>query len=473
MEVEELQLEGTYFSGLFCYGCMLMLLLVLWNYLFHLYRSKMDITGDIIFRHIFQNFHAPLYGYIQAPQMRGYLYTIISGGIFTAYLLTARDYAIKRENTLISAAFLLLFSVSMALTDNVSRLTDWVGHYGYFAQGFSLFSGTSDLLQNYTLRMNEMGVHNSHYPPGILLTLGFEETLKLKGLTRLLVFFSAIAALYFVSKIGKIMGFSESCNQLAGFLFILSPGLLTYITADPMAIIIFPSSLSVYLFLQGLITGAPVYAAGMGLVFSVFTFFSFSSGFVALLMGILFLLSWRYGLVRFSTGLIQIGLSMAVFAATLVLLYFATNFDLLACMRESIHLSVKMNAPGGFDNSLRYLFRATGAILVYLTVVGFPQSFLTIRASVAAIQEKNLGNWQSLLAIGVCVCLLVSGFSGLFFLETERIWLFFTPMIAIAAAGEAERIYRRRGFGAVAAMLICCQLLAIVYELYLRSFTWR
>lgn len=36
----------------------------------------------------------------------------------------------------------------------------------------------------------------------------------------------------------KIMGCSESCNQLAGFLFILSPGLLTYITADPMAIII-------------------------------------------------------------------------------------------------------------------------------------------------------------------------------------------------------------------------------------------
>jgi hypothetical protein len=347
-----------------------------------------------------------------------------------------------------------------------------MGHYGYFAQGFSLFSSTSDLFQNYTLKMNQMGAHNSHYPPGILLTLGLEESLKLKGLTRLLVMFSSIGTLYFVKKTGRIMGCSERCTQLAGFLFILSPGLLTYITADPMVIIIFPTSLVLYLFLRGLITGTPACALGMGLVFSLFTFFSFSSGFIALLMGIIFLLSWRYGLVRFSTGLLQITLSMVVFFAAFIALYYVTGFNLLACLKESTHVFAK-HMSSGFDTSIRYLFRSTGAILVYLTVVGFPQSFLAIRAPVAAIKEKNFNNWQNLLTIGFCVCLLISGISGFFFLETERIWIFFTPVLALAAAGEAEKLYRKRGFATVAAMLVCSLLLAIVYELYFRSFTWR
>ena len=221
-----------------------------------------------------------------------------------------------------------------------------------------------------------------------------------------------------------------------------------------------------------MLTGKPAYALGMGLMFSLYTFFSFSSGFVALLLGIVFLLLWRGGQVRLADGLTQLTLSIACFTGAYIVLYYGTGFNLLACLKEAVHNNTAQMS-NGFDNGFRYLLRSTGAILVYLAAAGFPQSYLTARSTVRAIKERNLNSLSKVLAVGVSLSLLVSGFSGFFFLETERIWLLFTPALAVAAGCEADRIFRQRGFAPVAAMLVCSMLLSAVYELYLQAFNWR
>ena len=177
-EIRELRCQDPCLSGLFLHGCLLMVLLIVWNYLFRVYVSNnVDFTADI-FQTSFRNFYAPFYGTMQAPQLKGFFFTLMSGGVLGAYLLKSRNRAFEESNILIPAAFLLLFSISMALTDNVSRLTDWMAHYGQFAQGVPLFSSIPELLANYTASMGRLEVHSNHYPPGILLLLKTEDLLS-------------------------------------------------------------------------------------------------------------------------------------------------------------------------------------------------------------------------------------------------------------------------------------------------------
>ena len=471
IETQRLRFMAPYLAGLFFYGCVLMISLVTWNYLFQLYLSQVNFTGDI-FRRVLRTYYAPIYGFAQIPGIGGYLYSLPSAGLFIFYLLKYGNKAIEEYGNLASMFFFMLFSVNMALTDDISRLTEWMAHYGYFAQGLPFFPDVLDLLRDYTLKMGQMGVHNNHYPPGLLLMLKFETLLNFQGLTRLLVMLSGLGALWALKATAKAIGGSDRCAQLAGFLFILSPGVLVYITADPGYMVIFPASLTLLLFLKGLITGNPAYALGMGVVFSAYTFFSFSSGFLAFLLGILFVLGWRCGLVRFSAALTQITLSMVTFTAAYIILYHATGFNLLVCLQEAVQNNAKQMSSG-FDDGIRYLFRSTGAILAYLITAGIPLSYLFIRRVVKTVKEKAYHDLGNLLAIGLGVCLVGCGFSGFFFLETERIWLFFTPALAVAAAFEAERLYVDRGFAPIFAVLTSSILMSVVYELFLCSFSWR
>lgn len=448
-----------------------MTLLIVWNYSFRFYTSEVDFTRDI-FRSKFRNPRAPLYGYLFVPEMKQFFYPLLSCGLFLTYMLRNRKETVEGWGIPTSAFFLLLLSISLALKDNVSRVVDWMASYGGFTQGLTLFSTIPDLLRNYTSNMGQLGGHANHYPPGIFMIMKAEQLLDMKALTRFVVMSSGVGTIYVVRRIATLLGLSGSAGQLAVLLFILSPGVLSFITVDPAFIVLFPGSLTLYFYLKGLITGRLFFAIAMGLFFSLSTFFSFSSGFIALLMGILFLIAWRWGMLRLAEGLQQIALSIATFAGFFVLLYLLTGFQLIDCLREAIRNNTEMMS-NGFDNVFRYLLRSTGAILAYLTAVGFPQSFLAARAMLGAVKAKSDRSWPEVLAVGLPTCLVVSAFSGCFFLETERIWLFFTPFLVVSAGGQGDALYRKSGFRPIAALLVCSLIMAAAYELLHRPFPWR
>jgi hypothetical protein len=176
--------------------------------------------------------------------------------------------------------------------------------------------------------------------------------------------------------------------------------------------------------------------------------------------------------VKLTVGLQQIGLSIVAFAVLFFLLYLTTGFQLLDCLREAMRNNSEQMS-NGFDDIFRYLFRSTGAVMVYLTAAGLPQAFLALKSMTGAVKVKHGRNWQEVLAVGLPVCLLVSAFSGCFFLETERIWLFFTPFLVISAGVEGDKLYQQSGFRPVAAFLACSLIMAMGYELLHRPFPWR
>jgi len=449
----------------------MMTLLVVWNNCFQLYISKVEFTQDI-FRSKFRNLRAPLYGYFYLPELKQFFYPALAFGFFFTYMLRNPKKTMEGWGIPTSAFFLLSLSVSLALKDHVSRLVDWMAYYGDFSQGLKLFSGMADLLRNYTSNMAQLGTHANHYPPGICMLMKAEQVLNMQALTRFLAMLSGVGTICVVRGLSRLLNPSNPAAQLAVLFFVLSPGVLTFISLDPAFILLLPGTLTLYFYLKGLITGKQSYAIAMGICFSLSTFFSFASGFIALLMGILYLVAWRWGLVSLTRGLRQTGLGITTFAALFLLLYLITGFQLLDCLREALRNN-SQQMSNGFDNLFRYMLRSTGAILVYLTAAGFPQSFLAFKAMIHSVKVKEDRSWLKVLAVGMPICLMVSAFSGCFFLETERIWLFFTPFLVIPAGAEGEALYRESGFRPVAALLACSLILAGGYELLHRPFPWR
>lgn len=86
---------------------------------------------------------------------------------------------------------------------------------------------------------------------------------------------------------------------------------------------------------------------------------------------------------------------MLVFTAFYVILYYLTGFNLLVCLKEAIQNNTNQMSSG-FDDVIRYFFRSTGALLVYLMTAGIPLSYLAIRCAVTIAPKEaeccNLGN---------------------------------------------------------------------------------
>ncbi len=72
--------------------------------------------------------------------------------------------------------------------------------------------------------------------------------------------------------------------------------------------------------------------------------------------------------------------------------------------------------------------------------------------------------------LATILSVFVAGFSGLFFMETERIWLFFTPMLALVAGyglGSREHVNPSTPLFIVASAIIVASGQELIFRHYL------
>ena len=74
--------------------------------------------------------------------------------------------------------------------------------------------------------------------------------------------------------------------------------------------------------------------------------------------------------------------------------------------------------------------------------------------------------------VAVLVVIPLAGFSGLFYLETERVWLFLTPALAVAAGYELARRAREEGGATVAAVFAMSLSLSVTQEVMMSHWRW-
>jgi hypothetical protein len=194
--------------------------------------------------------------------------------------------------------------------------------------------------------------------------------------------------------------------------------------------------------------------------FSIYLFFSFSASILGVLMGLTALLAWVGGAVR-ARDLVRIGIvALIALGAAIGALLLLTHFNLVACFITAVRGHEAQQGNGGFDNLTRYLLRSSGNIIAYLMSI-IPLSILAGLAMTRGLRRDK--NSEPRLAMAMFVALgltvLLAGFSGLFYAETERIWIFLTPAFALAAGYELAR--RRSAEGAEIVYLVFLLVLAI------------
>src|SRR6185295_5163522 len=96
----------------------------------------------------------------------------------------------------------------------------------------------------------------------------------------------------------------------------------------------------------------------------------------------------------------------------------------------------------GFDDLKRYLLRSSGNILAYAVSI-VPLSVLALAAAAAA--RSRMSGAARALVFALLASVVIAGFSGLFYVETERIWIFLTPVFALAAGWTLSQRADREG----------------------------
>jgi hypothetical protein len=449
--------RGSTFAMLTAGASGLIIFLILWNKLFRHYIAKTGFT-DNTFRSVFHTIYAPLYGRVQFAKPSWWLVLICAAALLLLWELSRNRPAIWR----IALAQLVL-TVGFAGTESILRIQAYFAEFRPFESDLQKFSGISDLMAHYVQRMPQLAYFDTHYPPGFLLIFMAGKWAGTHLLAKGLAILLPVLAIFPLRALARELVLSEKAAALAAALFVSSAGILIFPTITPTGAMVFLSCSCLWLLVRASTRGDWFSAAAFGLCFAVYVFFSFASYMLAIVMGMFLLIALINGSISRRRAAGMMGIAIATFVLFFLCLYFLFHFDIIACFRMASAMHLK--SPGhGFDDPVRYLFRSTGGILAYLISTSFALAILPIPA---AQRHDNQPGLRRAFVLGTLLGILLAGFSGMSFLETERIWLIFTPALAVAAGAELERREREDKWATVGVLLFALTF-SCAYELVFR-----
>lgn len=442
-----------------------------WNKAFRHYVAHHHYSREVFRRAMHSTLHWPIYGrydnavarWTPLPAKHGtkargrYSYAtlpwvLVSCAIAGAWYAWARRRPLEKRWD--ARAFAVLLALQLGLifffalceppgprpTDAPQRLTLNISGYAEFKKDIPAFNGIADTLRNYVAKMPDLQWYGQHYPPGNLILLEVERALGIPGLTKaIVVLMTALSAvpLYSLSRELELDG--AACNA-ALLMFTATTGVLVYCTINTTSLLLMPATMCLWLLVRSMKTGSAGAAVGLGVCFVAYLLFSFSASILGVLMALTAALAWWNGGVS-PRNLLRTGaISLAAVGLAIAGLYVATDFNLVSCFVTAVRGHQAQQGNEGFDDLRRYLLRSTGNVLAYVMSI-VPLSLLAlaaIRHGFGADRPRQRPIARALfLAVGLTV--LIAGFSGLFYAETERIWIFLTPLFALAAGHELVR----------------------------------
>ncbi len=377
-----------------------------WNYWYHSYLSSNDYRGDI-FRTGLKDTLQPFY--LLPETNAGRSWTVYVAGAFA--LLLACIAIIwegkNRLNYLLLSAIYLMLVIAFAFSESDARLFGLSSHYQTFANDLHLFSGLRDLMANYTSRQHLMDVHGQHYPPGNLALLMLCQKLGWLPLAKVVSILCGLACV--------ILSIKSNPKNILPLLLALSPGMLIFPSLDFVPIPALLGLCSFIAFKKSLELGKNTWWLCLGILLAVFSLFSYSVSVLLLFFAIWFWVN-KISIITHFKGIIWAGVSSLV---CLGLVWLFSGFNQYACFVQSVSNNSELLQSNGFDSVARYLFRSTGNLLGM-----FYSGGLLVFLVLISKRNPTIKTWL--------MTVLIASFSGLFFGETERIWLFMLPLCAFA-----------------------------------------
>lgn len=443
-----------------------------WNALFLIYIKTTGYESDI-FRKTMHNLHSPIYGASALSKWPWSLILIVFSSAFIVRVICWRDSWIEHRGLAIELLAWFTGFISMfALSDGPERLIATVAHYRTFASDISRFEGLGDVLHTYSQQMQQLSVHNAHYPPGNLLLVMAGSSLGVSWFARSIVICLTLLTFLPIACITSELHLSTYTKHVALALFISSPAVLSLPSVAMTPIPMFLTATALWLTLVAIRRESSLYSAAVGAIMIVYSYFSFTS---IVVWGLLISVTVAQMFISKVKPRILLKLGIVAMVSFLLLcwlFYLFTRFNLYESFVKAIEHNRSI-MTSGYDSMLRYLYRSTGNLIAWLLGIGFTASVFGILTGSNILRLIRGNNRQAATySAAVLGVVFLAAFSTLFFLETERIWLFFVPpWMVVAAMTIGEVSEKHRGY-LLKSLLIFSILLATGQELIFQPFTW-
>ncbi|MEA2709453.1 MAG: hypothetical protein QOF78_2054 [Phycisphaerales bacterium] len=473
---------------------MLLLANIFWNRSFLDYTRHHDYVREV-FRRPMRNFHAPMYGrydnaIARSPDGSGPPYdystvpwVIVSSGVALAWFAWARRRPLEKRWTAGSFAILLAFQLALIICFALCeppdprkpgaapmRMTLQLSGYSEFASDIPAFTGIRDTLRNYVAKMPSLNWYGQHYPPGNLILLMIEKRLGLPGLTKSIVCLLTVLSAIPLYRLAKELELDDVAATAALLLFTATTGVLIYCTINMTSLVLLPATMCLWMLVRSLKTGSLTAAALLGLFFAIYLLFSFSASILGVLMALTTLLGWWSGVFSIRNIVRTGAVSLACVFGCIALIYVTTKFNVVACFFAAVRGHQTQQGNEGFDEAKRWLLRSTGNIIAYLVSI-VPLSILAAGAVRHAWNEGSASErLRRAFFTATLVTVLIAGFSGLFYVETERIWIFLTPAFALAAGFELRRRSTDEGRGVIYLALFLVLAISCTQEFFFQHY---
>lgn len=339
------------------------------------------------------------------------------GAVALTRLLLART---RRPPVFAAATFGLTLVLGLSLNLAHSGIRGWTAvfttgidgsreaHNEYLPGLPALRHGFAYYLRHFPGLLPHLPIHVQGNPPGPLIALDLLGVRTPVELTVLCVGLGALTA-PLAYDLARTLG-GEERGRLAAALTIFAPGLLLFgVTSVDYAFASLGLAAACLL-----VRGHPAVRLAGAAVAAVATFFSW------LLMAIPV---WAV-IVVFRREGTRRALACAILSASLIValnasLVLVTGYDPVATLR-----SLNRIYQHGIANSRPYVYWVFGSPVAWALMLGLPTAWLALR---------SLGRGDP-AAIALAAIVLVSAVLGLTKAETERIWLPFVPLAAVAAS---------------------------------------
>jgi len=385
---------------------------------------------------------SPLYSFYTPMLSWRLLAPIAAGALFIAFLARTEKQSLKVNIVGFVVFMIAIRACFYYLRHDFSAMSQEL--FPYPAE--AMISDTSvigrmglfSFLSAYPDLMPQLSLHGSHFPPGhsvllYLLMSVFGENPHAVGWALIVLSSSIVFPIIMLAN--RIFNDNKIAYAAAALLTIFPSSVIfgaVSLSALFAAIAIWPvyfavSAMdSIHRKKLWLLTGAAL---------GVCAFFSFAALPLGLFIFILHLI--RYLMLNEKRVVLDLALILLGFISITFALYIFLDFNIIKCLLTAINLNRALidRITMGTDRLIVYLYSSWGNLLAYCIGSGLVLMGLAVGSlcKMRKVASGNKSNYHYSIALFTTVVII--GVSGLFYLETERIWLFLSCLMVIPASG--------------------------------------
>lgn len=464
---ETMRPQLSVFISILILSCAFIAVFYAWNIGYFAYLEHFDYRENI-FRPALHIPRTPFYGHpfsfnYSAEDLPNNLPTIISALLFAVGLFFVRNQLSRLpRNPLFYTSLVLLI---LGLNWNESLLETFSGtncHYHSFGFGLENFQSVGDILKNFTTHSTDMGIHNNHYPPGNLIVLAIEKW-YIPFFSKILVFSAVLVALIPLGKLMRSWNFTAETRTICYLVYAVS-GSIMFFPEIAMSPLVLPIVVSGFYFIdRALFTSRIVFFSILfGVMMALFAFFSFSVFFFILFCAIYLLIELIRKRTNWKQLLVFGVISGGTFVSIFVLIDLLSGFNLVDCLLVAMkNEELQMDAKEGFD-IIRYLMQSSANFIAYIGIISLPLIAVIVHGF--RIRKQSVPSKVRTLTHALLITILVFSFSGQFFLEVERIWIFLTPFWLLVGGWFIAQWQKEHQVNLVYALITMMLLITVVLK---------